>query len=53
MKQTSTASAGDNAANGTAAAGTQAGQDGGDPQKSLTLVQSVIATGFANDGQDQ
>ncbi|KAL1952432.1 hypothetical protein VTO73DRAFT_1581 [Trametes versicolor] len=26
---------------------------GGDPQKSLTLVQSVIATGFENDGQDQ
>ncbi|KAI0666278.1 hypothetical protein C8Q78DRAFT_984745, partial [Trametes maxima] len=25
----------------------------GDPQTSLTLVQSVIATGFANDGQDQ
>ncbi|RPD53902.1 hypothetical protein L227DRAFT_616589 [Lentinus tigrinus ALCF2SS1-6] len=50
---TSTASAGDNAANGTAAAGTQAGSDGGDPQKSLTLLQSVIATGFANDGQDQ
>ncbi|KAI0358825.1 hypothetical protein OH77DRAFT_1395798, partial [Trametes cingulata] len=25
----------------------------GDPQKSLTLLQSVIATGFENDGQDQ
>ncbi|KAI0330155.1 hypothetical protein GY45DRAFT_777326 [Cubamyces sp. BRFM 1775] len=24
-----------------------------DPQNSLTLLQSVIATGFANDGQDQ
>ncbi|KAI0700800.1 hypothetical protein C8T65DRAFT_279989 [Cerioporus squamosus] len=46
---TSTASA----ANGTAAGGIQASQDGGDPQKSLTLLQSVIATGFANDGQDQ
>ncbi|KAL1948362.1 hypothetical protein VTO73DRAFT_12437 [Trametes versicolor] len=27
--------------------------DGSDAQQSLTLAQSVIATGFANDGQDQ
>ncbi|OSD03725.1 hypothetical protein PYCCODRAFT_1444308 [Trametes coccinea BRFM310] len=32
---------------------TAAGNTGDDPQTSLTLVQSVIATGFANDGQDQ
>ncbi|OJT09141.1 hypothetical protein TRAPUB_14400 [Trametes pubescens] len=45
---TSTAAAsGNNAGTGGAAAG------GDDPQKSLTLVQSVIATGFENDGQDQ
>ncbi|KAI0763835.1 hypothetical protein BD413DRAFT_642302 [Trametes elegans] len=30
-----------------------AGGNNDDPQKSLTLVQSVIATGFQNDGQDQ
>ncbi|KAI0628207.1 hypothetical protein C8Q77DRAFT_479082 [Trametes polyzona] len=41
------------AATGTAAAGAGAGANNGDPQKSTTLVQSVIATGFANDGQDQ
>ncbi|CDO70426.1 hypothetical protein BN946_scf184999.g67 [Trametes cinnabarina] len=29
------------------------GNNGGDPQSSLTLLQSVIATGFENDGQDQ
>ncbi|RDX56281.1 hypothetical protein OH76DRAFT_1477917 [Lentinus brumalis] len=29
------------------------GADSGDAQKSLTLLNSVIATGFANDGQDQ
>ncbi|KAI0772478.1 hypothetical protein BD413DRAFT_603947 [Trametes elegans] len=53
--------AGNNAGKG-AAAGNNAGTGGntggatsaanGDPQKSLTLIQSVIATGFANDGQD-
>ncbi|KAI0358979.1 hypothetical protein OH77DRAFT_1493941 [Trametes cingulata] len=42
---TGTAAAGNNAAGGAAA--------GDDPQTSLTLLQSVIATGFANDGQDQ
>ncbi|KAJ8488701.1 hypothetical protein ONZ51_g3375 [Trametes cubensis] len=42
----SSSAAGDNAAGGAAAAG-------GDAQSSLTLVQSVIATGFENDGQDQ
>ncbi|KAI0819585.1 hypothetical protein BC628DRAFT_1332503 [Trametes gibbosa] len=36
------------AATGTAAAG----GDNSDPQKSLTLLQSVVATGFENDGQD-
>ncbi|KAI0336231.1 hypothetical protein GY45DRAFT_1316348 [Cubamyces sp. BRFM 1775] len=41
----SSSAAGDNAASGAAA--------GGDAQSSLTLVQSVIATGFENDGQDQ
>ncbi|KAH9891078.1 hypothetical protein C8Q73DRAFT_802875 [Cubamyces lactineus] len=42
----SSSAAGDNAAGGAAAGGN-------DPQSSLTLVQSVIATGFENDGQDQ
>ncbi|EJF61998.1 hypothetical protein DICSQDRAFT_136115, partial [Dichomitus squalens LYAD-421 SS1] len=42
---TSTAAAGNNAGNGTAAGGD-------DPQSSLTLLQSVIATGFANNGQE-
>ena len=40
---TGSAAAGDNAASGSAA--------GGDPQSSLTLLQSVIATGFEQDGQ--
>ncbi|KAI0651471.1 hypothetical protein C8Q79DRAFT_36991 [Trametes meyenii] len=40
------------AQNGATGKGAAAG-NGGDPQTSLTLVQSVIATGFANDGQDQ
>jgi hypothetical protein len=35
-----------------AATNTSAPADNGDPQKSLTLDPSVIATGFANDGQD-
>ncbi|RPD63936.1 hypothetical protein L226DRAFT_520630 [Lentinus tigrinus ALCF2SS1-7] len=43
----SSAAAGDNAAGGGAATG------GADAQTSLTLLNSVIATGFANDGQDQ
>ncbi|KAI0761187.1 hypothetical protein BD413DRAFT_495798 [Trametes elegans] len=43
----STAAAGNNAAGGKGAAA------GGDAQTSLTLVDSVIATGFANNGQDQ
>ncbi|KAI0324912.1 hypothetical protein GY45DRAFT_314956 [Cubamyces sp. BRFM 1775] len=38
---------GNNAGTGSTAAA------GGDAQTSLTLVQSVIATGFENDGQDQ
>ncbi|KAI0666871.1 hypothetical protein C8Q78DRAFT_427541 [Trametes maxima] len=47
-----TAAAGTGAAAGNnAASGAAAGTDNNDPQKSLTLVQSVIATGFANDGQ--
>ncbi|KAI9063827.1 hypothetical protein FKP32DRAFT_1571066 [Trametes sanguinea] len=45
----STATSSAAAASGTAAAG----GDDSDPQKSLTLVQSVIAKGFENDGQDQ
>ncbi|KAI0365182.1 hypothetical protein BV20DRAFT_1039040 [Pilatotrama ljubarskyi] len=36
-----------------AAATSAAAGDNNDPQKSLTLLQSVIATGFQNDGQDQ
>ncbi|KAI0657911.1 hypothetical protein C8Q70DRAFT_1055291 [Cubamyces menziesii] len=37
-----------------AASGTAAGGgNSNDPQQSLTLLQSVIATGFENDGQDQ
>jgi len=32
--------------------GTSSGTNGGDPQTSLTLDPKVIATGFANDGQD-
>ncbi|KAI0374556.1 hypothetical protein BV20DRAFT_961760 [Pilatotrama ljubarskyi] len=47
---TGTAAAGNNAAGGAAAGGAGAGDDA---QTSLTLLQSVIATGFANDGQDQ
>ncbi|KAH9846622.1 hypothetical protein C2E23DRAFT_788911 [Lenzites betulinus] len=43
-----TAAAGDNAGKGAAA-----GSGGDDPQTSLTLLQSVVATGFDNDGQDQ
>ncbi|KAI9068842.1 hypothetical protein FKP32DRAFT_1608697 [Trametes sanguinea] len=60
---TATAAAGkggNNAGNtGTAAGNTGKGTGsttaagGNDAQTSLTLVQSVIATGFANDGQDQ
>ena len=42
---TSTAAAGDNAAAGNAAGGA-------DAQSSLTLLNSVIATGFENDGQN-
>ncbi|KAM5545822.1 hypothetical protein V8D89_000860 [Ganoderma adspersum] len=42
---TSTASAGDNAAGNGAAAGS-------DPQTSLTLLASLVATGFENNGQD-
>lgn len=41
-----------NASNNTAAAN-NGGNNGGDPQTSLTLDPAVIATGFANDGQDQ
>ncbi|KAM5545479.1 hypothetical protein V8D89_000517 [Ganoderma adspersum] len=43
---TSTASAGDNAS------GNGAATDSDDPQTSLTLLASVIATGFENDGQN-
>ncbi|OJT08567.1 hypothetical protein TRAPUB_494 [Trametes pubescens] len=41
------------AAAATSSAAAASGGDNSDPQKSLTLVQSVIATGFENDGQDQ
>ncbi|EIW58849.1 uncharacterized protein TRAVEDRAFT_149286 [Trametes versicolor FP-101664 SS1] len=41
------------AAAATSSAAAAAGGDNSDPQKSTTLVQSVIATGFQNDGQDQ
>ncbi|KAI0823139.1 hypothetical protein BC628DRAFT_1421254 [Trametes gibbosa] len=44
------------AASGSAAVGNNAGAGaaaGGDAQTSLTLLQSVLATGFENDGQDQ
>jgi len=44
-----TAAGGNNAGNGTAAGG---GAANGDPQTSTTLDPKVIATGFANDGQD-
>ena len=44
-KATSTASAGNNAGGNGAATGSA------DPQTSLTLLQSVIATGFENNGQ--
>lgn len=47
--------AGNNAGAGKAAGNGNTGSAaaaGGDAQTSLTLVQSVIATGFANDGQD-
>jgi len=40
------------AQNSTAAAGGNSGNNGGDPQTSLTLDPKVIATGFANNGQD-
>ena len=39
------------AAGDNAAAGGAVGNGGDDPQTSLTLVQSVIATGFAQNGQ--
>lgn len=48
-----------NAATGTAAnstannAANNGGNNGGDPQTSLTLDPAVIASGFANNGQDQ
>ena len=45
LQATATAAAGNNAAGSGAA-------DGGDAQSSLTLLSSVIATGFAKNGQD-
>ena len=51
---TSTASAqgsGDDGSSGPS--GGDSGAQNDDPQSSLTLLQSVIATGFENDGQDQ
>ena len=46
VQATGTAAAGNNAAGNGAATG------GNDPQTSLTLLASVIATGFENNGQD-
>jgi len=49
---TATDAAGGAAANSTATANTGAAANTGDPQTSTTLDPKVIASGFANDGQD-
>ncbi|RDX51523.1 hypothetical protein OH76DRAFT_1417247 [Lentinus brumalis] len=50
---TTAAAASSAAAAPPAASSAAANANGGDAQTSLTLVSSVIATGFADDGQDQ
>ncbi|KAI0717533.1 hypothetical protein C8T65DRAFT_640907 [Cerioporus squamosus] len=47
------AAAASSAAAPPAASSSAANANSGDPQTSLTLLNSVIATGFADDGQDQ